>query len=240
MTDQENDLDYYEPDYYVIKDGKLVDTQGIDTKELFQLYNSMQGAKHGAMQGAIEIFPRLRGGGFLDIFGSLLQIGKVFFLLLDIIKWFIKFIVWLVFFIIAVLKFMFVDLIFDFYNTIVLVIITIFKTPIDIVSALFAWVMNGIGGWMTTIWGWDQSNLSKRDKESNYFKGIDMKKGRKCYLTNNGKVPFSILLGTILCPPMGVFMDLGVSGWFNIMICVILTLMYYIPGLVYALLVIYS
>jgi uncharacterized membrane protein YqaE (UPF0057 family) len=100
--------------------------------------------------------------------------------------------------------------------------------------------MNSIGGWFTTIWGWDQSNLTYNDKNSNYFKGIDRVKGKKCYLTSNNTVPFSIILGTIICPPLGVFMDLGATGWFNILICTLLTLMFYVPGLVYALLVIYS
>jgi uncharacterized membrane protein YqaE (UPF0057 family) len=182
----------------------------------------------------------MRGGGVLDMFASIIQIGKVFFFLLDLILWLIKFIAWFIMFIIAFLKFLLIDMTIDFYNSIVLIVVTICKLPIDILGGLFAWAMNGIGGWMTTIWGWDQSNLTKLDKNSKYFKGIDRNKGRKCYLTNNNKVPFSILLGTILCPPMGVFMDMGVTGWLNIMICVILTLMFYIPGLVYALLVIYS
>jgi uncharacterized membrane protein YqaE (UPF0057 family) len=53
-------------------------------------------------------------------------------------------------------------------------------------------------------------------------------------------VPFSIILGTIICPPIGVFMDVGLTGWFNIFICMLLTLMFYVPGLVYALLIIYA
>ena len=71
-------------------------------------------------------------------------------------------------------------------------------------------------------------------------KNFKLLKRNKCYLTNNGKVPFSILLGTILCPPLGVFMDLGATGWLNIVLCVILTFMFYIPGLLYALFIIYS
>ena len=189
----------------------------------------------------IQIFPRIRGGGgILGMFSSILQIGKVFFFLLDLIIWLIKFIGWFIMFVMAVLKFILIDMTADFYNSIMLIIITICKLPFDILGGLFAWVMNAIGGWLTTIWGWDESNLTKQDKQSNYFKGIDRNKGRKCYLTNNNKVPFSILLGTIICPPMGVFMDMGATGWLNILICVILTLMFYIPGLVYALLVIYS
>jgi len=219
-------------DIFILKDGKLLDTALLSPSDLEKLLANKD--------NNIEIFPRMRGGGVLDMFASIIQIGKVFFFLLDFILWVIKFIAWFVFFVIAVLKFMLVDLIFDFYNSIILIVVTICKLPIDILGGLFAWVMNGIGGWMTTIWGWDQSNLTKQDKNSKYFQGMDRNKGRKCYLTNNNKVPFSILLGTVICPPMGVFMDMGATGWLNILICVILTLMFYIPGLVYALLVIYS
>jgi uncharacterized membrane protein YqaE (UPF0057 family) len=219
-------------DVFILKDGKLLDSTTLTTTELNQLLENDS--------KTLEIYPRMRGGGVLDMFASIIQIGKVFFFLLDLILWLIKFIAWFIMFIIAFLKFLLIDMTIDFYNSIVLIVVTICKLPIDILGGLFAWAMNGIGGWMTTIWGWDQSNLTKLDKNSKYFKGIDRNKGRKCYLTNNNKVPFSILLGTILCPPMGVFMDMGVTGWLNIMICVILTLMFYIPGLVYALLVIYS
>jgi uncharacterized membrane protein YqaE (UPF0057 family) len=221
-----------EPDnYFIIKNGNLINNPYEKTLYLEDT---------SSINKNIQIFPRMRGGGILDAFLSIIQIGKVFFLLLDITRWFIKFIAWFLFFVVAVLKFLFVDMIFDFYNSIVLIVVTIFKLPIEIITALFAWVVNGVGGWMTSIWGWDQTNLTKNDLESNYFKGIDRNHGRKCYLTNNGKVPFSILLGTILCPPLGVFMDLGATGWLNIVLCVILTFMFYIPGLLYALFIIYS
>ncbi len=57
-------------DFFIIKDGKLLDSQ--TAKEIILKY----GWK------GIQIFPRIRGGGFLDIFGSILQIGKVFFFLI--------------------------------------------------------------------------------------------------------------------------------------------------------------
>jgi uncharacterized membrane protein YqaE (UPF0057 family) len=131
-------------------------------------------------------------------------------------------------------------LLFDFWNSIVLILVTIVNVVIGVVIGFVSFTVNQVGQWMQSIWGWDQSSLTKADKESKYFKGIDMNKGKKCYLTNNGKVPFSILLGTVLCPPIGVFMDLGITGWMNILICALLTLAFYIPGLFYALLVIYS
>jgi uncharacterized membrane protein YqaE (UPF0057 family) len=93
---------------------------------------------------------------------------------------------------------------------------------------------------MQGFWGWDMSGLNKNDKNSNYFKSYSRTKGQKTYLTNANTVPFSIILGTIICPPMGVFMDMGTSGWLNIIVCCLLTLLFYIPGLCYALLIIYS
>ena len=93
---------------------------------------------------------------------------------------------------------------------------------------------------MQGFWGWDQSSLTSNDMNSNYFKNINRTSGKKCYLTNSNTVPFSVILGTILCPPIGVFMDMGLTGWLNILICILLTLLFYIPGLVYALLIVYS
>jgi len=71
---------------------------------------------------------------------------------------------------------------------------------------------------------------------------VDMKchnKGQKCYRTPDGQVPFSVIVATILLPPMGVFMEFGITGWLNIVICGILTLLFYFPGLIYALILIY-
>ena len=42
---------------------------------------------------------------------------------------------------------------------------------------------------------------------------------------------------TMLCPPAGVFMAYGITGWVQIIICCVLSLLYYIPGLIYALIV---
>ncbi len=189
----------------------------------------------------IECIPKLKGGsGITDMFASIGQIGEVFLFLLDLIVWIGKFIVWFMQFIGWLFKYLFYELPSDLANGLLVLIVAICKFPLDICVSLIAYCANSIGGWMSSIWGWDQSNLTKRDKNSNYFKSVNRQKGKKCYLTNTNTVPFSILLGTILCPPLGVFMNLGLTGWFNILICGILTLLYYIPGLFYALLVIYA
>lgn len=45
------------------------------------------------------------------------------------------------------------------------------------------------------------------------------------------------IVATILCPPLGVFMSYGLKGILKIVICALLTLLYYFPGLIYALLI---
>lgn len=61
----------------------------------------------------------------------------------------------------------------------------------------------------------------------------------KCYKMPDCSVPYPVLFGTIILPPLGVFMELGLKGWLNILICAVLTLLYYFPGLIYALILLY-
>lgn len=179
---------------------------------------------------------------FAPIVNPIVGIGKVFIFLLQIIVWLGKFIYWSIMFLIWAFSDLLnpIKLVADFWGSIVLILLTLMNTVFGVIMGLSAFVVNQIGQWMSGFWGWDQSGLTKQDKESKYFEGIDRNKGRKCYLTNNNRVPFSILLGTILCPPLGIFMDMGITGWMNIFICALLTLLFYVPGLFYALLVIYS
>ena len=206
----------------------------------------------------IECFNTLRGGvgigkivdmilGPIEfilepIFGPISAIAQVFIFLMQLIVWFVKFVFWLIFFIVWIFTELLnpVKLVTDFCNSMLLLIVSIISIIFNTVLGVIAYFTNSIGSWLSTFWGWDQSSLTKNDKNSNYFKSIDRQKGKKCYLTNTNTIPFSILLGTILCPPIGVFMNLGLTGWFNILICILLTLCYYLPGLFYALLIIYA
>lgn len=204
----------------------------------------------------LECHVRVRGGFDLEdipiiglvfkLFGPLVNpivgMGNVFMFILQLIIWLGQFIYWFIMFVIWVFSDLLnpIKLVSDFWNSIVLILVTLMSTVFQVIMGIIAFVVNQIGQWMQGFWGWDESNLTKQDKESKYFKGIDTKKGKKCYLTNNNKVPFSVLLGTILCPPIGVFMDMGITGWMNVFICAILTLLFYLPGLFYALLVIYA
>ena len=57
-------------------------------------------------------------------------------------------------------------------------------------------------------------------------------KGAKCMKTRK----LSLLI-TLICPPLGLFLHLGSSGWFHVIVCSLLTVYaYYFPGLIYTLL----
>jgi uncharacterized membrane protein YqaE (UPF0057 family) len=249
FTKQFHNINNSNKQYYICN-SKLINPN-TDINTLLNIYYS----EHIPEYIIIECFDSLNGGqNFLDIilkpieiifsviFKPIGAIGNVFIFILQMFIWLVKFIYWSIFFFIWLFSDLLnpVKLIADFWNSIILIIVTIFSTIMNVFMGIAAVITNSVGGWMQGFWGWEQSGLTKNDKNSNYFKSIDRVKGKKCYLTNNNTVPFSILLGTILCPPIGVFMDMGITGWFNIFICAILTVLFYVPGLFYALLVIYS
>ena len=62
---------------------------------------------------------------------------------------------------------------------------------------------------------------------------------KNAILKRDGKIPFNVIIGTIICPPLGVFMEYGLSGWINILTCILLCLFLYFPGLIYALICLY-
>ena len=55
----------------------------------------------------------------------------------------------------------------------------------------------------------------------------------RCY-KSVGSEGWINMMATIICPPLGVFMAFGLKGIIKIVVCCLLSLLYYIPGLVYA------
>jgi uncharacterized membrane protein YqaE (UPF0057 family) len=100
------------------------------------------------------------------------------------------------------------------------------------------------------IWGWDQDTYNKEGNQEDNSSIKKTKGGlventcgsneRKCFRTEEGKIPFTVIIATIFMPPLGVFMEFGLSYWINIIICIMLTMFYYLPGLIYALLLIFN
>tara|TARA_B100001057_G_C22758672_1_gene914852 strand:- start:431 stop:1381 length:951 start_codon:yes stop_codon:yes gene_type:complete len=66
-----------------------------------------------------------------------------------------------------------------------------------------------------------------------FSKSLGFKKGTK-YCINKF---YTRILFTIFCPPAGIFMAYGFSGWIQILVCCGLSLLYYFPGLIYAIVV---
>ena len=219
-------------------------------------------------QDKIYIYPKIKGGlfgssfnplspiidGFNDyVITPLKEIGKIFVYLWKMLVIIFKGFVWLF----LLFKWFFVDflrpiaLLKDVIGGAVALTRLIFVGFVDVMVGLFRWLINTLftpvfGG----LWGWDQDELGKEDEFIN-TKGEKQKNGlvekgcgndgsRKCYRTSDGKVPFSIIIATILLPPLGVFMEFGLGHWINIIICICLTMVYYLPGLIYAFLLIYA
>jgi len=232
--------------YYIIYNNKLLSKYTHLNKLINENYNDRDSGniKNNKNHNIIylNVIERQNGGGLEGMFGAIIQIGDLFILLFKFCKWIVLFVFWFIKF----LLWLFTDLLNplnfcqEFFNSLMTIIIIICRLPIDIILGLMSTSVNTVGGWMNGIWGWDQSSLTESDRKSNYFTKFNRSKDKKCYLTNTNTVPFSVILGTILCPPIGVFMDMGLTGWLNIIICILLTLLFYIPGLVYALLVIYA
>jgi len=65
----------------------------------------------------------------------------------------------------------------------------------------------------------------------------------------NGIIPSSLKQGkvvsmkwfryamTVMMPPFGVFLNKGIYGWFNILVCIILTYINYLVGIIYAIVI---
>ena len=215
---------------------------------------SIKNAKSG---GEYWFIPRMRGGIGMDaIFDPVLSIldvvlgpiampvktvVAVFIFLIKLIIWFGQFLVWLVQFILFMFETL-VEMPKDFFKSIIAIVASVLlaipQTVINIIkssSELFLkYVVSG-------FWGWDKVPNSSDDYNKGKYwskhKGDD--KG-KCYVAEDGRIPFTVLMGTIVMPPIGVFMTLGLTGWFHIFICTLLTLAFYFPGLIYGLMIVYA
>jgi uncharacterized membrane protein YqaE (UPF0057 family) len=209
------------------------------------------------------IYPLVGGNTLGDIFEALGQIYEFFKLIMKILIGLLKLIVWFVQFILWFL----VDfcnplnLATDFVGGITKITRLLFAASTD---ALFGAIKYFFNMFLEPIfsgfWGWDNV-LTKEEKQKLKEKmkntgmntstaSSDSENKDKCKIAGDsdvkaydipdGHVPFSVILATVLLPPMGVFMEFGLTNWINIIICAILTMVYYIPGLVYALVLIYS
>ena len=213
--------------FYMLLNGKLFSANHIKWNQL-ESFN------------LVKIYFPLRGGSVVSsIIEGIINIGKFFMIFLQFIEWFVKFIAWLVVFINWVINIVNpVNIIKDFVKSIISISTQIVLLPLQAFMVFMKLSANKfLGGIFGSFWGWDNKAETSNDYKSKYYQEKGNQK--KCY-ASDGKIPFSVLLGTIFCPPIGVFMELGLTGWFHILLATLLTFAYYVPGLLYALLVIYN
>ena len=71
----------------------------------------------------------------------------------------------------------------------------------------------------------------KRNENGNILPGDQNTGGKRCIKPTTLRI-----LLTMLCPPLGLFLHLGINSWFHIIVCAFLTVkLYYFPGFLYAL-----
>lgn len=185
----------------------------------------------------IEWFIRVKGGFFKDVIKFILGLLRMVLFIPKFFIWLGGLIVWTIrvtfFLIVIALKYLFNDGIIGLVKFLVLEII---MAPVTLVmtglKAFFNWIGRNT---IQALWGAD--NVPDPGEPSD--KLINSCSGQKCYKTAEGTIPFSVIIITILCPPIGVFMEYGVTGWLNVLLTALLTLVFYFPGLIYALILLY-
>jgi uncharacterized membrane protein YqaE (UPF0057 family) len=160
------------------------------------------------------------------IFDALWQITKLVIKIPEIILWLIDYITWLFQHFLNPAVW-----IPDLIKTIFLGVKIIMIGILDAVAGFCRIVINSfVEPIIRGFWG-DPKSSSGKEKCSNG--------NRKCYTQKKGGVPMPVLLATIIMPPLGIFMELGLKGWANILLTALLTLLFYFPGLLYALIILY-
>ena len=198
----------------------------------------------------VEIIIPLLGGNVLgDIVDAMKQIGEFFSFIPKVIFFMLRLAIWLIqLFIWFLVDFCNpVNLSTDLIGGIAKITRLLFAAGSD---AIFGLIKVGFNYTLEPIfsgfWGWDnvltldEKKKLVNEQMANTKNAKCDDKGVKAYTVPDGHVPFTVILGTVLLPPMGLFMEFGLTSWLNIIICAILTMVYYIPGLIYALVLIYS
>lgn len=236
------------PEYMVYLDNNLIGSYKYQEQELniTDYSNNIESKtkKYFPDIVYVEFRPILKGGsGLIDLIVAIGSIGELFILAFKGVTYLVELFIWGVKVLVWVLKElanpkMLID---EFGTTMTTLIFSLVYGPFQILYYLF---QNSVNMFDRTVfngfWGWDKRPYDKIDgDEAKYFDENNACNGKKCYAKPDGKIPFNVIIGTIVCPPLGVFMEYGLTGWINIIICILLSLCFYFPGLIYALICLY-
>jgi uncharacterized membrane protein YqaE (UPF0057 family) len=149
---------------------------------------------------------------------AMILLGDIFFMMLKMIPKFLK-IAMNLFRPEAFIK----DLVFGVFKSIYMIIDTIGDIILSTIRTIF-----------NSIFGQSLGGIFGHGEQRHPGTGKKFKpKGKVCKSPPN----FFYYIILLLCPPVYVFMVKGLSGWIYILITIALTLMFYFPGLLYALIV---
>ena len=250
-----NNLTYREFINFIHNEYKLKKHQyyliNLDNYKIIRTEEQFRNAYNSNNPHNIEFKPRLNGGGIGEIFNAIFKVFdpliKPLRVIADAVMMLIRMVIYMLMLTLWMIKFM-IWFLTDFLLSIPLDIITLCKRIVyivfDAITSIFKVIMYKVGnnfGSMTLSGLMGADNVPDESKnestDGEFFKKTAYE--TKCYRTSDGLVPFSVIIATILCPPVGVFMEYGLFGWYNILICGLLTLAFYFPGLIYALILLY-
>lgn len=186
----------------------------------------------------LELLYNVKGGFIMDVINAVINIFKLLVGVPKLILFVLRFLLWLIKFMIYIIALLLNIIDKDGILALIKFITAeILLAPIKFIMIYVRKFVNNIGN-LTFIAIAGSDNVKYDDEEPTEFHN-DKCHQEKCYRTSDGTIPFSVIIMTILCPPLGVLMEYGITGWFNILICTILTFAFYFPGLIYALILLY-
>jgi uncharacterized membrane protein YqaE (UPF0057 family) len=187
----------------------------------------------------IEIIPKIKGGFISELFSAVINLFNLLVGIPKFCLFVLRFVLWLIQFFIYLLWVLLKILDKDGIIGLIKYLVTeIMLAPFKFVIQLIKKFVNNLGNVTIAALSGADNVKSPNEEEPTDFHSTTSKQ-EKCYRTSDGLIPFSVIIATILCPPIGVFMEYGISGWLNILFCALLTLLFYFPGLIYALILLY-
>ena len=217
--------------YFITSGGKLIKKDHDFNKSLTSTYQL-----HIKMKGGLGI-----GGDIMGVLDDIAGGFKKLAVIGDFFKGIPKFFKWVF---VDLFKWLFIDFLHPYFiahdiaRGVLTVLRVIILTILDVLSGIVRSLVNLVfEPIISGFWGYTPSDkeINKNDKSE----AAKCAKGKRCFEQPKTKVAFPVLISTIILPPLGLFMELGLKGWMNLLLCAILTLFYYFPGLIYALIILY-
>jgi uncharacterized membrane protein YqaE (UPF0057 family) len=223
--------------YKILINGKITNTYNLQKLKEQQYKNTW--LNNNSKHIHIEIIPKIKGGFIVELFAAVKNVFKFLAGIPRLLIYIGRLIAWLLQFLAYILLLLFRVLDKDGIIALCKYITNeILLAPFKLIFHLIKKCINSVG-YMTIAAVSGADNVTRQDEDEPTEFHSTTGYEEKCYRTSDGLVPFSVIIATVLCPPVGVFMEYGLYGWFNILICALLTLAFYFPGLIYALILLY-